>query len=117
MSVELHLGTRPDGTGQETIPLEHLDRGLEIIGPPGSGKSYEAMHLYTEIATKCPEACVVFLDTAGDSFHWLERWAYSEGLDNDLVVINPGEDERHVVGVNPLGAWSHNPALQSRVAA
>lgn len=115
MGVELDLGTRPDGT-RFTVPIECIDRGWEIIGPPGSGKSWLANRAYTEIATKVPEAFVIHLDTAGDSFHWLERWAYAEGLDEELVVINPAEQSR-IVAVNPLGAWNPYPALQSRVAA
>lgn len=113
-TAEIELGTRLDNGRPLRIPVTAFDRHTQVIGTTGGGKSYLMRHIFHQLATM-NESAMVFLDPSGDAYHRLKRWAYSEGLDSRLVLIDPSE-QRLVCGINPVAPWPDNHMIQAACA-
>jgi hypothetical protein len=113
-TVELELGKRRD-TGQPfRVPVSAFDRHAQFVGTTGGGKTYGFRHLFQELALHT-DSTQVFLDVTGNAYDRLKRWAYSEGLDDRLVLIDPTET-RLICGVNPVAPWPDNHRIQAVLA-
>jgi hypothetical protein len=110
VSEELDLGTRADGRPFR-VPVSTFDYHAQVVGPTGYGKTYFLMRLFQELVEKT-DSCVVFIDPAGDAYHFLKRWCYEQSLDSRLVLVDPGE-HRMVCGYNPVRPWPQNRGLQA----
>jgi hypothetical protein len=108
----IDLGQMSDGT-QLRLPMDGFDRHCQVLAPTGYGKSRLLARIVQQFVTKSRDATVV-LDPAGDLCNLLKRWAYSQGLQNRLVIIDPRE-QRLVCGLNPIQPWTSNHGLQAGV--
>lgn len=112
-SGELELGTKPDGSTC-AVSVSAFDRHAQVIGTTGGGKTFFLRHLFHQLAARTSSA-QVFLDPTGNAYHLLKRWAYSQKLDDRLVLIDPSE-QRLICGVNPIAPWRDNHTLQAAMA-
>lgn len=111
--IALNLGTRANGQPLY-VPLDALDRHLQVAGPTGTGKTRLLVRLFQELVGNT-DACIVVLDPKGGMHRLLRRWCYSQSLDDRMLVIDPN-DRRMVCGFNPVQPWADNHDLQVRVA-
>lgn len=114
-SRELILGTKADGSPYR-IPLSRFDEHphCQIVGTTGGGKTRLLVRLFQELAWHS-DGAVVFLDPTGNAYDLCRRWAYAEGLDDRLVLVDPAE-ERLVVGFDPVAPWPRQHHLQAAVS-
>ncbi|MDX2377372.1 FtsK/SpoIIIE domain-containing protein [Microbacterium sp. LRZ72] len=98
--VVLGLADDPDRQRRSVVTLDREDRGLLVMGGPGSGRS----SILAAIQRQCPGAAVVPRDAeqAWDMIHALRGHAPDWVLIDDVDVLlscYPGEQAAHMAGL------------------
>src|SRR3989442_4089995 len=83
------------------IELSHkvLETSLWLLGPPGTGKTRELLHLFQQL-TRVPHASIFLFNPKGDLSYMARDLAIAHGLTSRLDWFSPGD--QNVMGYDPL---------------
>jgi hypothetical protein len=103
----LGIGTFPGRDRTVALGVSESLRGLQVVGPTGTGKSTTLLNLICQDMAAGRAAVVI--EPKGDLIRDVIARVPAERL-GDIVLIDPTDSEA-VVGINPLAANGQSPEL------
>jgi hypothetical protein len=98
----LYLGTNVKDGSALFLDLARLRTSLEILGPPGGGKTRLMLWIFQQLC-RIPRATVVFVNPKGDAGRQARDWTIANGYGKRLIWFDPGDTSAgYVMGWNPL---------------